>query len=247
MCTLIIAWQVLADAPVAVAANRDEALDRPATPPQVTDGDPAIVAPRDEEAGGTWIGYNARGLLVGLSNRWTDADLAGERSRGQLVIDLLGAPTADDAASLVEELVEADAYQPFNLVVADADAAVVFEWDGALRVAELTPGVHAVLNAGWDDRFTAVDGRDEVVAAQVERTHQVRRRLAVSDGEAAEAWLDRAADVLADHDAGVCVHEDGYGTRSSSLIALYPDGRATYRFADGPPCETAFAAVDEQI
>jgi uncharacterized protein with NRDE domain len=90
VCTLVIAWQVLADAPVAVAANRDEALARPAEPPELIEGDPAIVAPRDAEAGGTWLGYNDRRLLVGLSNRWTEAEIAGERSRGLLVRDLLG-------------------------------------------------------------------------------------------------------------------------------------------------------------
>jgi uncharacterized protein with NRDE domain len=201
----------------------------------------------DEEAGGTWLGYNDRGLLVGLSNRWTAVALAGERSRGQLVIDLLGCRSADEAAAQVEADVEAHEYQPFNLAVVDADTAVVFEWDGALRVAELSPGVHAVLNAGWDDQFTAVDGRDELVAEQVEIVQRLRRELAAGDGESAASWLDRAAAMLADHDTGVCVHQDGYGTRSSSLIALGADGTATYRFADGPPCRTDFRDVDGQI
>ena len=101
MCTLVIAWQALSDAPVAVAANRDEALDRPSSPPSVREGDPRVVAPRDDEAGGTWIGYNERGLFVGLSNRWTDEGPEGERSRGLLVDDLLRTPDTD--ASLVIE------------------------------------------------------------------------------------------------------------------------------------------------
>lgn len=257
MCTLVIAWQVLADAPVAVAANRDEVFDRPSSPPSVIDGDPTIVAPRDEEAGGTWLGYNGHGLLVGLSNRWTDAERAGERSRGRLVLDLLGARSADDAASMVGDAARADAYAPFNLVVADADSAVVFEWDDGLRVAELSPGVHAVMNAGWDDRFLAIEGQEGVegeafeetglVAAQVESARRLREVLAVDGHESADGWLDRAAAALADHELGVCVHRDGYGTRSSSLIALRADGTAAYRFADGPPCEVEYAAVKAQV
>lgn len=247
MCTLVIAWQALADAPVVVAANRDEALDRPASPPAVIAGKPAIVAPRDEQAGGTWLGYNDRGLLVGLSNRWTDAELTGGRSRGQLVLDLLQCGSADAAGSEVEEALAADEYEPFNLVVADAETAMVFEWDGALSVADLVPGVHAVLNAGWNDRFGAVPGREELVAAQVEIAGRLREVLAVRDGESAGDWLDRAAAVLADHEMGVCVHRDGFGTRSSSLIALRADGTATYRFADGPPCRTPYRAADGQI
>lgn len=247
MCTLVIAWQAIADAPVVVAANRDEVVDRPSTPPAVIEGEPAIVAPRDEEAGGTWLGYNEAGVLVGLSNRWTDAGREGDRSRGWLVRDLLGAESADAAASMVEAAVEADDYSPFNLVVADANAAVVFEWDGGLRVADLDPGVHAVMNAGWDDRFVAVEGREDLVAGQVESAQRLREVLAVEAGEGADAWLDRAAAALGDHDFGVCVHGDGFGTRSSSLIALSADGSATYRFADGPPCVTDYAAVEAQI
>lgn len=246
VCTLVIAWQVLIDAPVAVAANRDEALDRPSEPPAVTEGDPAIVAPRDGQAGGTWLGYNDRGLLVGLSNRWTDAEPEGERSRGLLVRDLLGTESADAAASQLEEAVRAHGYEPFNLVVADATSAMVFEWDERLRVTDLSPGVHVVLNAGWDDRFTAVDDRDELVERQVESAHRLRRLLAVEPDETAEDWLDRAGLALADHDLGVCVHREGFGTRSSSLIALR-DGGATYRFADGPPCDVDYAAVEAQI
>ncbi|MFB6353370.1 MAG: NRDE family protein [Halobacteriales archaeon] len=247
MCTLVVAWQALDDAPVAVAANRDESLDRPASPPSVIDGDPAIVAPRDEEAGGTWIGYNDRGLFVGLSNRPAADDRPGERSRGRLVLDLLSATSADAASSGVEEAVRSSRYAPFNLVAADAEAAVVSAWDGRLRVDELDPGVHVVRNAGWDDRFDAVGGGESLAAEQAAGARQLRERLAVRSGEPAAGWLDRAAEALADHELGVCVHRDGYGTRSSSLIAIREDGSATYRYADGPPCRTDFAPVDGQI
>ena len=247
MCTLVIAWRVLADAPVAVAANRDEALDRPSSPPTVREGTPRVVAPLDEEAGGTWIGYNEGGLFVGLSNRWTDAERAGERSRGLLVDDLLRSADADAAAAALEAAVARTDYAPFNLVVADADHAVVFAWDGELVLAELTPGVHAVLNAGWDDRFDRVEGREEAVGAQIESARRLREHLTVEADEPADAWLERAGAALGDHGFGVCVHRDGYGTRSSSRIALYADGTARYEFADGPPCETAYAAVDGQI
>ena len=247
MCSLVVAWRVLRDAPVAVAANRDERYDRSASPPRRIAGDPAIVAPRDDAAGGTWLGYNDRGLLVGLSNRWTADELPADRSRGRLVLDLLGAESADVAASMVEAAVEAVAYAPFNLVVADAATALVLEWDGKLGVSELSPGVHVVVNAGWDSSFAAIEDHEDDVVEQVERARRLRERLAVVGDEPAEDWLDRAATVLGDHEVGACVHGDGFGTRSASLLALAADGTASYRFADGPPCTTAFAAVDEQI
>lgn len=247
VCTLVLAWQALSDAPVVVAANRDEVLDRPASPPGLREGPPRYVAPRDDEAGGTWIGYNEHGLFVGLSNRWSESDLTGERSRGLLVDDLLHAEDADAAAALLETAVAGTVYEPFNVVVADAKQAIVFAWDGVLSLDELTPGVHAVLNAGWDDRFEGSTGREEAVLRQIDSARRLREHLAVRDGETAEDWLGRARVALADHEFGVCVHRDGYGTRSSSLIALYADGGSSYAFADGPPCETAYGPVDGQI
>ncbi|WP_435178644.1 NRDE family protein [Halorussus sp. AFM4] len=228
MCTLILAWQVFDGTPVAAAANRDEATGRPSRPPAVLDDDPTVVAPRDEEAGGTWIGYNDAGLFVAVTNR--RADIEGERSRGLLVRDALARESAADAAAYVEsQLAERD-YAGFNLVVADAEQAVLLEWDGVLRTTALDPGVHVVVNEGYDGE-----------APKSSRIREVAHPA--DDGTAVEAWFDRVKGVLADHDLGVCVHGEEFGTRSSSLVAVDESGAGRYRFADGRPCETDYEAV----
>ena len=52
-----------------MAANRDEFLDRPAEGPALRSSRTGpIVAPRDLEAGGTWVGVSARGVFAGLTN-----------------------------------------------------------------------------------------------------------------------------------------------------------------------------------
>ena len=245
MCTFIIAWQAFADTPVVVAANRDEAYDRPAEPPSMRDGEPAVLAPRDAEAGGTWIGVNEHGVLAALTNRWVDADLAGERSRGLLVGDVLQERTAEDAGRRIERAVQDDEYEGFNLVVADANAALYFEWDGALEFTQFDPGVHVVVNVGADGRYVIPSFRQGVAEAQAERADQLRADLEPDPGETATAWHDRAAAAIADHEYGVCVHGDGFGTRSSSLIAVGREG-ISYRFAAGPPCETEYRDVSPE-
>lgn len=266
MCTIALAWQALADTPVAIAANRDEALDRESYPPRVLEEDPQVVAPQDAHAGGTWIGVSERGLVVAVTNRWTEppdpesegdadggnsdvGDVAApphrdeRRSRGQLVRDALRADDADGALEVVREAVGRDDYAGFNLLVVDADRAAYLEWDGAivsghergseataLRERDLEPGVHAIVNPGLND----VD----------ERAARLRSELSI-DGTppGAPAWLDAAAERLRDHEFDVCVHEDGFGTRSASLLAVDDAARVSYAFADGPPCETAFEQV----
>ncbi|AFO58323.1 MULTISPECIES: NRDE family protein [unclassified Natrinema] len=242
MCTLTLAWQVFDDAPVAVAANRDEALGRDSTPPAVYAEEPLIVAPRDAEAGGTWIGYNEHGVFAGLTNKWTDADLAGDRSRGHLVADVLEARSAAAARSIVESATDADEYSGFYLVVADAADAFCYQWDGALSLTEFEPGVHVVVNVAVDDDIDVPSVRPDAGREQAADARTLRATLAAESGETAADWLERAGDVLGDHEYGACIHRDGFGTRSSSLIALGP-GTTRYDHASGPPCRTSYEAV----
>ncbi|MBP1985886.1 NRDE family protein [Halolamina salifodinae] len=263
MCTLTLAWQVFDDAPVAVAANRDEQRDRASEPPQQLETEPAVIAPRDAEAGGTWLGYNDSGLFVGVTNRWTDADLAGERSRGLLVRDALREPSAAAAASMVQEASEDHEYAGFNLVLADADSAFLLEWDGRLLIRELEPGVHVVVNVGASDAPAIPVENAERGQEQAADAAAVRTELLPYPDEESDGWLDRAGRVLGNHEYGVCVHDNGYGTVSATLLSLgvdvyrseapvrqpeagpaSGDGAVRMEFADGPPCETAFEVVD---
>lgn len=241
MCTLTLAWRVFDEAPVVVAANRDESLGRPSEVP--ADRGDGVIAPRDARAGGTWMGVTRAGLFVGITNRWVGG-LAGERSRGLLVDDCLRADSAAAAARRVEESCREHEYDGFNLVVADADSAILLEWDGYLTVTNLRPGVHVVGNTGYDGRYVEPPARPEAGPEEARNATRLRGELAPERGESADAWLDRAGAALGDHEFGVCIHEDGYGTVSSTLIRVSDDGDIRYDHADGPPCETAFEPVE---
>lgn len=262
MCTFVFAWQVFEEAPIVVAANRDERLDRESRPPRVLDEDPRVIAPQDAEAEGTWIGYNDARLFVSITNRWTDAELAGDRSRGLLVREALARRTTDEALEFVERQVDEHEYEGFNLVLVDDQRAVLCEWDGDLRVTDFDPSVHIVVNVGADETFEIPESRQEPGREQAARTERALSDLQPESGETPEAWLDRAREALRDHEYDFCVHgnvsersSDGslgssnesyvrFGTRSSSLLTLYESGHVEHCFADGPPCETAYEPVE---
>nr|WP_272931418.1 NRDE family protein [Halobacterium noricense] len=226
---MAFAWQAYDDAPLVVGANRDEAAGRPSSPPAVRGTNPAVLMPRDEEAGGTWIGVNEHRVFVAVTNR--DADIEGERSRGRLVTDTLAAGSADGAIETVEREVAAREYAGFNLVIADEHECVLLEWDGVLRTHALDPGTHVLVNAGYDGGTA--------------KSRAIRDALRGHDTP--DAWREAARSALADHDTGACIHGDGYGTRSSSLVTIRADGEVEYEFADGPPCETDYRRVDGQL
>lgn len=256
MCTFIVAWQVFEGEPVVVAANRDEAVGRPSRPPAVIHEEPRVVAPVDERAGGTWIGYNEHGLVVAVTNRWTDAELAGQRSRGLLVRDALECTSAAEAGSVVDSAVKTDEYAGFNLIVLDRAEATVFEWDGSLTRTSFEPGVHIVVNVGADrtvdiPEFPALEpeeaaDRRERARSQAEHAQRALEGLGVRAGENVQTWLTRVNGVLTDHDYGFCVHGDGFATRSSSVIRVPAEGTPVYEFADGKPCadDVGYVTVD---
>ncbi len=263
MCTLTFAWQVFADADLVVAANRDELLDRPSRPPERIDDEYAVVAPRDKQAGGTWIGYNGRGLFAGITNRWTDQDREGERSRGLLVREVLRQPTAHRAVRLIEREVAERTYEGFNMVVADGISgedgppieldrepsdpvsAILVEYDGQIRTRVFEPGVHVVVNVGADSEYAipADPEYGEAAREQAGNADRLRVELIPEPGETATEWRERARAAIGDHEYGVCVHRDGFGTRSSSLLT-FGEGGVGYQYADGPPCETDYERVD---
>ena len=248
MCTLTLAWRTFGDAPVAVAATRDEAADRRSEPPAVRDADGGrarYVAPRDAAAGGTWIGVSESGLVAAVANRWLDADRGGDRSRGLLVGDCLTAASAEDAVRAVERELDARAYDGFNLVLADGRAAFLLSYDGGPAVTPLSPGVHVVGNVGGVvngvERFAVPARRREAGARRADSARRIAAALAPEPGETGTAWVDRAGDVLADHEYGACRHGDGFGTRSFTRIRTGRD--PAVGFADGPPCEVSVKPV----
>jgi uncharacterized protein with NRDE domain len=247
MCTLAIYYRVFPDYPVVVAANRDEYFDRPAAAPAILSESPRIVGGKDLRAGGTWLGINEYGVIAGLLNRRT-ADYGPAdpklRSRGLLCLEALGFRDARAAARFAAQQSGA-AYNPFNLLVASAEAAfVTYNRGGVIDQAELTPGFHLLTNADVDD----------FECPRISRSFSRFAELG-ADPEFARDPLARRDDLarlLADHSTqldprngrpnSLCMHLGDYGTRSASMIFIGRDRRtARHFFAPGPPCRTAFA------
>jgi uncharacterized protein with NRDE domain len=234
MCTLILLHRCVPGAPLVVAANRDENLERPAAPPALlTVEGPAVVAPLDLRAGGTWLGLNGAGLFAALTNRPTSRPDPTRRSRGLLVLDALTAASATAAADLLQAL-PAGRYNPFNLVVADPERAFALVYDESPRLEPLACGVHVIGNA-------------DPLAPDVPKVARLRARAEEVADSRPDGVLDRLAGICRGHEGcadpleDTCIHTPRYGTRSSALLRVGGLAAAdAFRFADGPPCRTAY-------
>src|SRR5574340_1302939 len=115
MCTLILLWRAVDGYDLVVGMNRDESAMRPSEPPAFVEGTPAVVAPHDRQAGGSWIGVSGDGLLLALSNRRGRTSTTA-RSRGLLLLDALKSPSLPAADILIQRETQAHEYNLFNLL-----------------------------------------------------------------------------------------------------------------------------------
>src|SRR5260370_21938679 len=154
MCTLTLWWQTIADAPVLVAANRDERLDRPWLDPAPWPGEPEqIFAGRDLVAGGTWLGVNRHRLICAVTNRWGPENDPRRRSRGLVVRDALRAGSALAAAAALERPPPGET-NPFALLLPTKAAAFrVDSLGGAVEAQKPAPGISVLANWGSEQRM----------------------------------------------------------------------------------------------
>ncbi len=242
MCTVILLRRPGHAWPLILGANRDEKIARPWDAPAAHWPDrPGVVGGRDREAGGTWMAMRG-GVVAAVLNRPGSLGPApGKRSRGELPLLALDAADAAGAASRIGSL-DAGAWRPFNMVVADARAAFFLRGlgQGAPESVPVPEGVTMV---------TAHDPND---LASPRTARHLPRFRAAPPPEPPAGWAGWET-LLADSGFGpVGIGEAlnvpptrGFGTVASSLVAFGSAGARNWRFCPGPPVPGGFREVLE--
>jgi uncharacterized protein with NRDE domain len=139
MCLILVAWRVHEAYPLIVAANRDEFHGRPAARAAFWDDKPEVLAGRDLQARGTWMGVSRCGRFAAVTNYRGGTEPGAAESRGALVTRFL------DGASVPQLAEGKAAYSGFNLLAADGAALWwLSNRDGAPR--RLEPGWYGLGN-----------------------------------------------------------------------------------------------------
>jgi hypothetical protein len=244
MCTVILLRRPGHAWPLLMAANRDERLDRASDPPAAHWPDqPGVIGGRDRSAGGTWMALGETGVVAAVLNRPGSLGPApGKRSRGELPLAAASGPDAAAAAHRIAALPAAD-WRPFNLVVADSRRAMFLRGlgTGTIEATDLPEGITMV---------TAHDPNDP--DSPRIRRHLPRFRASPAPEPAHDdwtAWEALLADDTPDRVDGAAAMLNiaplgGFGTVSSSLVALGAQGQATWRFCAGRPAPGRFVPLD---
>jgi uncharacterized protein with NRDE domain len=252
MCTIVAIKRRNPFFPLIIAANRDEYYARPASAPQIAHENPRVVAGLDLHKGGTWMGANARGIFVAITNQRTHARTDPKRaSRGEVVLEALA---TEDVASIDELLASIDPreYNAFNLLYGDAEELrVAYARDDGSKIepAPLDDGLWVLANDRiGSPEFPKADRVLSLIEPYLdERWEKLAPALLRALGDHEKPALDRIPDppigsrldrAMLRELQSVCIHTAIYGTRSATVLALDRHRVAHYLFAEGPPCVT---------
>lgn len=260
MCTLAFYFQQFEDYPVIVAANRDEHFTRPSADPQGLVEKPLIFGGKDLLAGGTWLGVNEHGLLAAMLNRpvGSGTERAAPRSRGLLCLDVLKAESSAEACALLKSE-RGSAYQPFNLLFADAtDAYVAHNVSEKVEWTQLNKGLHVIGNTSIYDSESAKKNYAHTLFSDAAKQAQQGLHRSFFKrwfGGGLPVWDQQSfirlfKGILGDHTLrggskdpkdAICVHAGNYGTVSSTVIFyMLSEKRFCYYHASAPPCRSEY-------
>ncbi len=217
MCVAAVAWNAHPDWQLVAIGNRDEFHARPAAPLAEWDAPNGIIAGRDLQSGGTWLGVSPAGQFVLVTNlRGYGAPDPARASRGELVTRLLEGESAPDSL---------DRYNPFNLIRIDAEGAHFFTNRPQTTRAQLSHGVYGLSNGTLDEPWAKTMQLkaalfDWLVAAEHDPTSLF---AALANEDLGDFGLHPRgpSDISMEaNETPVFIRNATYGTRCSTVVAV---------------------------
>ncbi|GAA0356678.1 NRDE family protein [Bowmanella denitrificans] len=231
MCILFVALRAHPEFPLLIAANRDEFHARPTTPSGFWPAAPGILAGKDLQAGGTWMGVSEDGRVAALTNiREPSQHKANSPSRGHLVSGYLTNTTPQDYAAALKR--SKTAYNGYNLLFGNWQNLAVYN-NKRDELTMLTDGIYGLSNADihspWPKTSKGVarltqfcqqgQTNTEILFSLLKDDVPAEDHLLPSTGVAKE-WEKRLSAIF--------IQSEQYGTRTSTLLMVNKHAQASW-------------------
>ena len=235
MCLILFAWRVDPRYPLVVAANRDEFFQRPTAVASFWPEASKVLAGKDLEAGGTWMGVTTTGRFAALTNFRDPAQMRTERpSRGKLVADYL-VGTDSPAEYLMRSENFGKQCNGYNLLVGDHDS---LWWSSNVtgETRELAPGIYGVSNHLLDSPWPKVGaGRTALESALLALPNSSALFELLTDARIHDDQFLPSTGIAIEWERmlsaafiRIPANSPTYGTRSSTVMVMNRDGMTNY-------------------
>lgn len=236
MCLILFAYHRHPHFPLIMLANRDEFYSRPSLPAAFWPDHPQILAGRDLEQSGTWMGITREGRFAAITNYrvfQNPRDFHDQKiSRGVLVSDFLTGNKTPEAY-LREISGYALKYNGFNLLVGDRTSLFYYcNYEGTIR--RVQPGIHGLSNHLLDTDWPKVRrGREQLTrlvtdeAAVDEKTLWpiLLDKTQPSEDQLPQTGLSPEWEQLV---APAFIEGPDYGTRANTILLMDTQGKSTF-------------------
>ncbi len=233
MCLIVFAYDLHPQYRLIVAANRDEFYERPTTAVDWWEDHPQILAGRDNQAGGTWLGIHRSGRWSALTNYREAAPLLKDApSRGDLVASFLKNDQATETY-LKELQASIQTYNGFNLVVDDGEQIGYISNRGQ-TVEILKPGLYGLSNHLLDTPWPKVRKVKEKLAQLIEQENKLNPAHILSllhdtelaaDEQLPETGIKLEWERLL---SAMFIQSPTYGTRVSTVLLIDHQNHITF-------------------
>lgn len=225
MCLIVLAWRPGHAQPLLLAANRDEFYERPSQPLAEWPDMPGVLAGRDLQAGGTWLGVGPGGRFAALTNIRDPGQAQDGRSRGELPVAFLtGNHSVEDFLHDLHE--RRRHYSGFNLLLGDSQQLWHFNSLKG-RATALTEGVYGLSNADLDTPWPKLQRAKHALQNGLNTPHsQMLLELLADSTRAADADLPQTGIGLSGERllSSAFIASPTYGTRASTALIVNADG-----------------------
>jgi len=231
MCLILFCISPDAEHRLVVAANRDELYARPTSRPAFWEAAPEVLAGRDLQAGGTWLGVSRNGRFAAVTNfRETAVEPLPPLSRGALTADFLR--STESCADYIKRITpQADQYRGFNLLIDDGKETSYYS-NRTTSARRLTAGYYGLSNQLLDCNWPKV----------------MRGRADLNDvgqsGFSTEALFGLLANRGDDSPFSArFIESDSYGTSASTVVKIMHNNLVVFEerafLANGEPAASA--------
>lgn len=229
MCLLVAAFDRHPDYRLVLVGHRDEFHARPAAALGWWQQPPGLLAGRDLQAGGTWLGVSREGRVGVVTNFRAPGSLRPDGpSRGELVPAFLAGdrPASEFGADIVRQ---GGRYSGFNLLLLD-DAGLFYVTNHpAPEARSLSSGLYGLSNDRLDVPWPKVLRARERVAELLDSGRwttdalfrALRDRVPAPDGSLPDTGIGVALERLV---SAPFIVDAQYGTRCATVVLVRRDG-----------------------
>ena len=236
MCLIVFAYQQHPNYPLLLTANRDEFYQRPTQAADFWSDHPDLLAGRDLQAGGTWLGITRSGRFAAITNYREELtpEQSFPRSRGDLTRDFLSGNSS--AREFLQEIQPIDQeYAGFNLLLMDNTGLYCYS-NRSTKIEALAPGLYGLSNHQLDTPWPKVEQakgmfqdilqQDTISHEQLFNALASEKQADINDLPETDSFLPRES---ARKISSQFIRSEDYGTRANTTLKISTAGQVEFQ------------------